>query len=114
MFQGEGITPDMMPGFLQSDDAYPFRLDGSFSQIRRVSTAACQRLCCAALLTFLLTPAAGQAGERGNIPHAYPRVGPLFGYQCHNRKIYSGLTRVLWELSPVGEHDQGTLVAPGR
>ena len=85
---GEGVTPEQMPGFLSSDDAYPFRLDGSFSQIRR-------------------------AGQHGNIPHAYPRVGPLFGYQCHNRKIYSGLTRVVWELNAVGEADQGTLVVPG-
>ena len=85
---GEGITPEQMPGWLASDDAYPFRLDGSFAQIRR-------------------------AGERGNIPHAYPRVRPLFGYQCHNRKIYSGLTRVVWELTEVGAADQGTLLAPG-
>ena len=52
------------------------------------------------LLTHTEGGAGGQAGERGNIPHAYPRVGPLFGYQCHNRKIYSGLTRVLWSSTP--------------
>ena len=85
---GQGIAPENMPGYLRTDDAYPFRLDSSFSQIKH-------------------------AGEIGNIPHAYPRVGPLFGYQCHNRKIFSGLTRVVWELNPVGEQDQGTLVAPG-
>ena len=27
--------------------------------------------------------------------------------------MYSGLTRVLWELNAVGPDDQGTLVAPG-
>ena len=85
---GGGITAEDMPGFLRSDTSYPFRLDGSFAQIKH-------------------------AGERGNIPHAYPRVGPLFGYSCHNRKIYSGLTRVVWELNAVGEDDQATLVAPG-
>ena len=85
---GEGIVPEDMPGFLRSEASYPFRLDGSFAQIKH-------------------------AGERGNIPHAYPRVGPLFSYACHNRKIYSGLTRVVWELNAVSEADQATLVAPG-
>jgi hypothetical protein len=51
---GEGIAAADMSGYLQSESAYPFRLDGSMAQIKH-------------------------AGERGNIPHAYPRVGPLFG-----------------------------------
>ena len=53
------------------------------------------------------------ADKNGIAWSRYPRVGPLFGYQCHNRKIYSGLTRVVWELNAVGEADQGTLVVPG-
>tara|TARA_B100001013_G_C24605151_1_gene440665 strand:+ start:223 stop:1062 length:840 start_codon:yes stop_codon:yes gene_type:complete len=82
------IAPQDMPGYLQTEDAYPFRCDGSFSVVR-------------------------PAGKRGLSPHAYPRVGPLFGYQCHNKKIYSGLTRVAWELNEVGPDDEATTFVPG-
>lgn len=82
------FAPEEMPGYLGTDDAYPFRCESSF---------------------FLMK----EAGIRGQSPHAYPRVGPLFGYQCHNKKIYSGLTRVAWELNPVGPDDEGTTFIPG-
>ena len=82
------IDAEDMPGYLSTEDSYPFRCENSFSIIRK-------------------------AGNRGQSPHAYPRVGPLFGYQCHNQKIYSGLTRVVWELNEVGLDDEATPFIPG-
>jgi hypothetical protein len=82
------IEPEDMPGYLETEDAYAFRCESSAMFIKK-------------------------AGGRGQSPHAYPRVGPLFGYQCQNQKIYSGLTRVAWELVEVGPDDEGTTFIPG-
>ena len=45
-------------------------------------------------------------------PHGGPGVGAL-AYHCHNGQIYSGLTRVVWELNPVELGDGGTLLMSG-
>ncbi|NKB70215.1 MAG: hypothetical protein GKR89_24350 [Candidatus Latescibacteria bacterium] len=45
-------------------------------------------------------------------PHGGPGVGPL-AYNCGHGRIYSGLTRVVWELNPVEEGDGGTLLMSG-
>lgn len=57
------------------DSAYGFRCESSFAMIR-------------------------QLGEQGSPPHCGPLVGPM-AYRLINGQIYSGLTRVVWELSEV-------------
>ena len=55
--------------------------------------------------------------ERGDgkwNPHAGGRtVNPNYSYQYHNGKIYSGMTRVVWELNEVVEGRGGTMFMPG-
>ena len=71
-----------------SGDAYGFRLDGNYIQYRK-------------------------AGDTGIGPHGGgPRVGPN-AYQCKNQKIYSALTRVVWELNEVEAGKGGTLLMSG-
>ena len=45
-------------------------------------------------------------------PHGGAGVGPLH-YNCRNGTIYSGQTRVVWELNPVEPGDGGTLLMSG-
>ncbi|MCX5660931.1 MAG: hypothetical protein NTW19_14595 [Planctomycetota bacterium] len=53
-------------------------------------------------------------GDPGIDPHGGgPAVGPIFAYQCKNRQIYSGLTRVVWELNEVERGNGGTLLMSG-
>jgi hypothetical protein len=56
------ILAEDIPGYLRTD-AHPFRLEGSRAMIK-------------------------PAGKIRLAPHAYPRVGPLFGYRCVNQQIY--------------------------
>jgi hypothetical protein len=71
-----------------SDDAYGFRCESSFF-VRR---------------------SAGQAGFLP--PHRGPDATPLV-YRCMNGRIWSGLTRVVWELTAVDDPDGGTPVMSG-
>jgi hypothetical protein len=53
-------------------------------------------------------------GDKGPTPHGGGRnVNPNFNYQCNNGKIYSALTRVVFELNEVKAEDGGTLFMPG-
>ncbi len=69
--------------------AYGFRCDGSYPQYR-------------------------PTGSPGLKPHGGgPSVSPIFGYRCKNQNIYSGLTRVVWELNEVERGKGGTLLMSG-
>ena len=45
-------------------------------------------------------------------PHGGSGIGAL-AYACRGSEIYSGLTRVVWELNPIDEGDGGTLLMSG-
>ena len=55
--------------------------------------------------------------NRGNVgidPHGGgSNVHPNFSYQCKNRRIFSALTRVVWELNEVEAGNGGTLLMSG-
>lgn len=83
-----GILREIL-GHDSSPNAWGFRLDGSYLQYRH-------------------------EGDKGIDPHGGgPAVGPMFAYQCKNQKIYSALTRVVWELNPVEKGAGGTLLLSG-
>jgi hypothetical protein len=52
-------------------------------------------------------------GEDGLEPHGGGLGAGVHVYSCHNGQIYSGLTRVVWELNPVRRGDGGTLIMSG-
>jgi hypothetical protein len=60
--------------------------------------------------SFVMGRAYGQRGPKP--PHVGPLVGPL-AYRVLNGTIWSGLTRVVWELSPVRQREGGTPVMSG-
>jgi hypothetical protein len=71
-----------------SEEAYGFRCESSFIQYRPF----------------------GAAGTEG--PHCGPSTG-LFGYRVDGDRIWSGLTRVVWELKEVRKGMGGTPVMSG-
>jgi hypothetical protein len=53
-------------------------------------------------------------GHRGWTPHAGGKsVNPNYSYQYHDGKIFSGMTRVVWELNGVEKGKGGTAFIPG-
>ena len=70
-----------------SPDAYGFRCESSFAMIRAT-------------------------GQSGAPPHCGPIVGPL-AYRVLNGQIWSGLTRVVWELTQVQKGMGGTPIMSG-
>ncbi|MCE9591250.1 MAG: phytanoyl-CoA dioxygenase family protein [Planctomycetes bacterium] len=83
-----GVLREILGGDT-SPNAWGFRLDGSYLQYRH-------------------------EGNTGIEPHGGgPGAGPMFAYQCKNQHIYSGLTRVVWELNPVEKGAGGTLLMSG-
>ncbi len=77
------LAPDI------NDHAYGFRLDGNYVQYR-------------------------QPGSAGIDPHGGgPNVNANFSYQCKNQRIFSALTRVVWELNEVEKGNGGTLLMSG-
>ena len=76
------ILTDLLaePGFVQ-DDAYAFRCEGSFTTIREPGWPVSER------------------GDNG-LPHVVrpPQQANAMRYQVAGNKIFSGLTRVVWEL----------------
>jgi hypothetical protein len=72
-----------------ADDCYGFRCENSFYMVRSNDETG-------------LKPHGGGMG-----------VGPLFTYQYRHGRIYTGLTRVVWELDAVGRDDGGTLIMSG-
>ncbi len=77
-------------GHNRDEESYGFRCEGSFSTVRHQG------------FDKVLAPHGG-----GN------NVSPLFSYQCKNGKMYSGLTRVVWELNDVEHGTGGTLLLSG-
>jgi hypothetical protein len=75
-----------------TDDCYGFRYDGSFSVFRK-------------------------KGEGHYSPHGggglHAFTGNSHMYQHQRNKIYSGLTRIVWELNPVEHNRGGTLLLSG-
>ncbi|MDA0708675.1 MAG: phytanoyl-CoA dioxygenase family protein [bacterium] len=52
--------------------------------------------------------------HRGWTPHAGGKsVNPNYSYQYHDGRIYSGMTRVVWELNGVEKGKGGTAFIPG-
>ena len=52
--------------------------------------------------------------HKGWSPHAGGKsVNPNYSYQFHNGRIYSGMTRVVWELNKVASGKGGTMFIPG-
>ena len=72
----------------RSEDCYGFRCENGFTMVRGTDF-------------------------EGIAPHGGGTGTGMFAYQCVNRGIFSGLTRVVWELNPVGEGDGGTLFMSG-
>jgi hypothetical protein len=65
--------------------------------------------------SFVTIRQKGWATDTTNRPHVVlpaRRGGPM-SYQCRNGRIYSGLTRVVWELNPVRRGMGGTLFLSG-
>ena len=71
-----------------NENAYGVRLDGHYCQFR-------------------------QAGNDGIDPHGGAPGPGLFTYQFKNNRMYSGLTRVVWELNEVEKGAGGTLLMSG-
>jgi len=57
-------------------------------------------------------PSVRSTDYEGLDPHGGSGVGAL-SFNCVNGKVYSGLTRVVWELNPVEAGDGGTLFMSG-
>jgi hypothetical protein len=72
----------------RGEDCYGFRCESSFPMIRNVGNDT-------------VAPHGGGLG-----------VG-VHQYSCQNGGIYSGLTRVVWELNPVRKGEGGTLIMSG-
>ena len=73
-----------------SDDYYNFRCEGMFTTVRKAG----------------FTPAVAEK------PHGGKHIGSTC-YQQQGTKLFSGLTRVVWELNPVNKGDGGTLFLSG-
>ena len=72
----------------RSDSCYGFRCENSFPVVRSIDCG-------------------------GRKPHGGGGSTGIFGYNCVNGRIFSGLTRVVWELNQVDEGDGGTLFLSG-
>ncbi|MDA1192500.1 MAG: phytanoyl-CoA dioxygenase family protein [Candidatus Poribacteria bacterium] len=82
-----GVLREVLGGD-RNEDCYGFRCENSFHMIR-------------------------SAGQGGLEPHGGGLGVGVHAYNCKNQRIYSGLTRVVWELNDVNEGDGGTLFMPG-
>jgi hypothetical protein len=76
-----------------AEDHYNFRCESSFTTIRK----------------------AGWEPGGSQVPHVVrpPQHANAVRYQCAGGRIFSGLTRVVWELNPVGRNDGGTKFLSG-
>lgn len=81
--------------YLSSETCYGFRMETSFLFLRSTSDDKPK----------------GFAPHNGNGMFRMP--GDCHQYQCLPGQAYSGLTRVVWELNPVGKEDGGTLFITG-
>lgn len=72
----------------RSEDCYGFRCENGFTMLRGTD-------------------------YKGLDPHGGGVGMGMFAYQCVNKNIFSGLTRVVWELNPIEKGDGGTLFMSG-
>jgi hypothetical protein len=84
------ILSEILGGGPPAEDYYNFRCEGSFVTIRQ----------------------AGWAPKGTERPHGGPGVGPI-NFRSSTKGIYSGLTRVVWELNPVEKEDGATRFLSG-
>ena len=82
-----GVLRQILAGD-RSEDCYGFRCEASFCMERTTE-------------------------YQGLDPHGGGRGVGVMAYNYHNGRIYSGLTRVVFELNPVEEGDGGTLFMSG-
>jgi hypothetical protein len=87
------VLEELLSDNKPNPDFYDFRCEDSFFSVR--------------------TPGAVSGGTR--VPHTVrpAHTGGPMSYQSRNGRIYSGLTRVVWELNPVRKGMGGTLFLPG-
>lgn len=84
-----GILGDVLQSPDPAPDCYGFRCENSFAMYRN-------------------------AGADGLVAHGGgPTLNPHFNYQVHGGQIFSGLTRIIWELNDVNEGDGSTLIMSG-
>ncbi len=84
------ILSQILGGGPSPEDHYNFRCEGSFVTIRQV----------------------GWTPKGTEHPHGGPGIGPI-NFHSGRRGLYSGLTRVVWELNPVKKEDGGTRFLSG-
>jgi hypothetical protein len=84
------VLSEILGGGPSPEDHHNFRCEGSFVTRRQ----------------------AGWAPKGTERPHGGPGLGAIH-YGTNGRGIYSGLTRVVWELNPVERGDGGTLFLSG-
>lgn len=87
------VLNEILSGSEPAEENYNFRCENSFVTIR---------------------PNGWKAGIN-DIPHVVlpPQTANAMRYQCQGGKIYSSLTRVVWELNPVEKDSGGTLFLSG-
>jgi hypothetical protein len=84
------ILGEILGGGPPAEDYYNFRCENSFTTIRQ----------------------AGWKPAGTERPHGGPGIGAI-SYRSGRGRIYSGLSRVVWELNRVQKGDGGTLFLPG-
>ncbi len=62
---------------------------------------------------FVSRRAAGDDSEQWRPHVGGTNLDPCLSYRFHNGRIYSGMTRVVWELNEVAEGKGGTCLVPG-
>lgn len=87
------VLTDILTETPAGEDSYNFRCENSFVTIR----------------------SHGWKPGATDRPHVVrpPQSAGVMNYQCKGGRIYSALTRVVWELNPVGKGDGGTLFLSG-
>lgn len=87
------VLNDILTEWEPNDDTYYFRCENSFVTIRQN----------------------GWKPGATDVPHVVcpPQSAGVMNYQCKGNRIYSALTRVVWELNPVEKASGGTLFLSG-
>lgn len=87
------VLNDILSEQEPAEDFYNFRCENSFVTLRK----------------------AGWKAQGTNTPHVVrpPQQAGAMRYQAEGGRIYSALTRVVWELNPVEKEDGGTLFLSG-
>lgn len=62
---------------------------------------------------FISSRSAGNTGNQWRPHVGGTNLQPSFSYRFHNGRIYSGMTRIVWELNEVKKGQGGTCLVPG-